>query len=400
MNRKQLVILLVLVVVLGGIGLSLYNKSSDSFSGSSRTGEKLLGDFNINDVAEIHIKQDDKQVNLVKQSDIWTVKERGNYPANFEQISDLVRKAADLKVVQTMEVGASQRGRVGLGDKGTNAATVLALNGAGGKEIKTLSLGAKHMRKSSGNDPYGGEGFPDGRYVLTKGSEVVSVVSEPFSNAEPKPETWLNKDFFKIEKIKSLAYQPHEATNAWKVTRDSEAAEFKLADVKAGENFDTNKVASFGSALSYPSFTDVVVDKKAEELGLDKPTTFTAETFDGFTYTLKVGNKAAEDSYPVQVVVTANLPKERTAGKDEKKEDKEKLDKEFTEANKKLEEKLAQEKTFEKWVYLVPKWTFEQIMKNRLELMVDKKDEQKRAEKDGDGDASAKVDSIVAPPIP
>ena len=54
----------------------------------------------------------------------------------------------------------------------------------------------------------------------------------------------------------------------------------------------------------------------------------------------------SEENYALQMNVAANLPKERTAGKDEKKEDKEKLDKEFTDSHKKLEEKLKSEKQF------------------------------------------------------
>ncbi len=42
------------------------------------------------------------------------------------------------------------------------------------------------------------------------------------------------------------------------------------------------------------------------------------------------------------VAVTAQIPKERTPGKDEKPEDKAKLDKEFKEKQKKLEDKLSQ----------------------------------------------------------
>ena len=45
------------------------------------------------------------------------------------------------------------------------------------------------------------------------------------------------------------------------------------------------------------------------------------------------------------VAVTAQLPKERTPGKDEKPEDKARLDKEFKDKQKKLEDKLSQEQS-------------------------------------------------------
>ena len=58
MNRKQFVILLVLVAVLGGAALVLYKKENKSWTGGGQTaGRKLFADFQVNDVAHIVIKQ-------------------------------------------------------------------------------------------------------------------------------------------------------------------------------------------------------------------------------------------------------------------------------------------------------------------------------------------------------
>ena len=57
MNRNQLLILLVLVVVLGGAGIMLHNRQKSSWEGANpAAGKKVLGDFPINDVAHIEIK--------------------------------------------------------------------------------------------------------------------------------------------------------------------------------------------------------------------------------------------------------------------------------------------------------------------------------------------------------
>ena len=86
-------------------------------------------------------------------------------------------------------------------------------------------------------------------------------------------------------------------------------------------------------------------DTKPEQIGLDKPTVVTLDTFDNFTYTIKLGQKT-NDNLPMVVAVTAQIPKERTPGKDEKPEDKARLDKEFKEKQKKLEDKLSQEQSY------------------------------------------------------
>jgi hypothetical protein len=78
--------------------------------------------------------------------------------------------------------------------------------------------------------------------------------------------------------------------------------------------------------------------------------------------------------------VAFNPPKERTPGKDEKKEDKERLDKEWKDNIKKFEEKYQKEKAFEKWQYLVSKWSVESILKPRSEMLAPKKEEPKKEE--------------------
>src|SRR3989442_11467858 len=93
-----------------------------------------------------------------------------------------------------------------------------------------------------------------------------------------------------------------------------------------------------------------------------------------------MGKKPAEDNYYLSMNVPADLPKERTPGKDEKPEDKEKLDKEFKEKISKLDEKLKQEKAYEKWTYLVSKWTVDPLLKEQKDLLVEKKEEPKKEE--------------------
>ena len=386
MNRKQLLIILVIGLVLGSIGLYLTRQKSESFERTARTAsDKLLGDFPVNDVAHITIRQHTNEVNLDK-ADVWTVIERANYPANSGDIIELARKLWDLKSAQSQKLGESQLGRMELlpPDKGgTNSATLVEFKGKDGKSIRTVLLGKKSMRGGAA-DPYGGGGWPNGRWIyLPDRPGTAYLVSEAFNEIEPKPDRWLSKDFFKVEKIKAVAVTYPTVTNSWKLSRETESGEWKLADAKPDEKLDTSKTSSFSYALSSPSFADVLVGAAPGQVGLDKPTTIVLDTFDNFAYTVKVGAKT-NDNYALTVAVAASLPKERTPGKDEKPEDKEKLDKEFKDKQKKLEEKMAQEKAFGKWTYLVSSWTVDSLLKNRSDLFAEKKDEAKKDEAKAD----------------
>jgi len=385
MNRKQLLILLVIGLVAGGLGLYLYKNDEASYKTSDQTpGKKLLGDFPINDVAQVVIKQGTNELNLVKEDDLWKVRERFNYPANFSDISEFVRKAANLKTVQSPQVGPSQLARLELSKpgQGTNSGTLVEFKDKSGKAIKSLLLGKKYLRESPDSSPMGGGGYPVGRYVIVlDGAQKVALVSDALANVEPKPDNWLNKDFFKIEKLRAISITSTNDTNSWKLTRETETGDWTLADKKEGEELDKGKSSGASYALSSPSFNDVVSPgSKPEETGMDKPVVASLETFDNFVYTVKIGKKTGEDSYYMAMAVTADLPKERTPGKEEKPEDKEKLEKEFKDKIEKLKEKLNKEKAFEKWTYLVSKWTVDPLLKERKDLFADKKTETKKDE--------------------
>ena len=386
MNRNQFTLLLFLLVVLGIAGLMVYHRQNDvGKAGDPAIGRKLLPNLPVNDVAHIAIKQGTNELNLVKKDNLWRVRERNDYPANYSEITDFLIKAQDLKVVQSEKVGPSQLSRLNLtAGQGTNAALVVDLKDQNEKSIESLLLGKKHLQKSKGASPYGDmgdQGWPDGRYVkVGTASDSVALISDALTSIEPKPEQWLNKDFFKVEKVRSVTVEGPAVTNSWKISRDSETADWKLADAKPTEQLDTSKTSSVGTALNSPSFTDVVTDTNSAQFGLNKATSVNLETFDDFSYGLKVGQKT-NDTYALAITISANIPAERTPGKDEKPEDKTRLDKEFKEKQKKLEEKLTQEKSCEKWVYLVSSWTLDSLLKDRGQLLVEKKEEPKKEEK-------------------
>jgi hypothetical protein len=71
--------------------------------------------------------------------------------------------------------------------------------------------------------------------------------------------------------------------------------------------------------------------------------------------------------------VTATLPTGRTPAQNEKPEDKAKLDKEFQTRQKALADKLAKESQFTNWVYQLPAYSIDEILKTRSQLMEEAK---------------------------
>jgi len=226
MNRKQLLVLLAALLVVGGACLALLKRHQQSWTDSaSQIGAKLLNNYQVNDVAALHIKGD-TDLNLSRTNNRWVVRERDGYPANFTQISELLIKLGDLKAAQTEPIGPSQLGRMHLESpgKGVESGTLLELEDAQGKVLQSLLLGKKHTHQTDRPSPmaFGDEGFPDGRYVMLKSQPgTLITVSEPLSNVDPKPAEWLDKDFFKVEKPASISFVSTNASNSWTLTRPS-----------------------------------------------------------------------------------------------------------------------------------------------------------------------------------
>src|SRR5258708_29762507 len=92
--------------------------------------------------------------------------------------------------------------------------------------------------------------------------------------------------------------------------------------------------------------------------------------------------------------LAANFPRERVPARDEKPEDKAKADKAWSDRQKQLDDKLAKTKALAGWAYLVPAWNVDPTLKERKDLLVEKKEE-----KPADKTASAvgKKDEAVSP---
>ena len=387
MNRKQLILLLAALIVLGGAALVLRTRSQESSNTTDeKLGQKLLPNFQVNDVAMMRI-QTTSNLDLVKKNDRWCVQERNDYPANYSEISDLLLKMRDLKVAQSEPIGTSQLGRMHLAEPGTSpdAATLIEFKDAQGKVLQSVLLGKKHTHKAErpSRMMFGDDEMADGRFVMLKSDpHDVLIVSDPLNSVDAKPEGWLNKDFFKIERPKSITIVSTNATNSWSLTRESENGPWILSNIKTGEILDTNKASSLSSTLSYPSFVDVEAGTDAAKTGMDKPLVVTITTFDRFTYTLKIGAKTPQNDYPLQFSVTADFLTERVTGKDEKPDDKKKWDKEFQDKLKPMQEKLKQEQSLDKWTYVVNSWLIDPLIRDRAQLMVEKKDGKKDDKKE------------------
>ncbi|MCL4179419.1 MAG: DUF4340 domain-containing protein [Verrucomicrobia bacterium] len=388
MKRKQLSLLLGLGFLIGGLGWYMASRNRATYGESGQAlGGKLLPEFPMNDIARITIQEETNTVQLVKDEGVWRVQERHGYPADYSDVSALLRKIWELKIVQSEEIGPSQWPRLQMADpgQGTNSGTRLEFKDGSGKAVGTIVLGKKHMRQSPGPSQFGNEGWPDGRYLRVDGVPRVALVSDAFSEVEAKADRFLDKDFIKVEKLRSISVTHTNLTNSWALTRETETGPWTLVAAAEGEKLDNSKTSSLNYALSNPLFDDVASpDASTETTGLDQPVVARLETFEGFNYDVKIGRQTADEKYHVSVQVEGAYARERTAPADETAEDKERLDREFKETLAKLDEKLTREQSKGRWIYLVSKWTVDSLLKTRADFLDTKSETETSAPDDSD----------------
>lgn len=388
MSRNQFIVVLVALAALVAGGWYVLKWQRGSYEvADSRVGQKLLPGFKVDDVAEIEIVEPAGTVTLVRTDRGWTVKERGGYPADIGAIRDLLLKLEGLKVVQAEGITDALRPRLQLAAPGSGAkpeetGTVLTLKGRDGKSVASVVLGRK-TTKAANMPGLPVDSIPSGRYVLVASDpQRMNVVAEPFSSVAAKPQQWLARDYLKVERVRSIAAVGPDGKERWAVMRPDEAAGWQWS---TPGKLDGGKAQDAASALYSMQIADAAAGVSDAEAGLDKPVTVRVQTFDGWTYDLRIGKPGPEDRYYAKGTVTGTVPESRAPRTDEKAEDKEREDKAFAERQSAMKAKLERERSLGAFTVLLAKSTVDPLLREQAALVVVEKSDDQTKKKDDKG---------------
>jgi Domain of unknown function (DUF4340) len=349
MNARFAAVMLVLLAVLGGAAVLVYQQQhAREPSNVAALGRPLLQGLAAPDIASIRIAGPEAIITLEHKGKDWVIDERGGFPADFDKVRAFVLEALELKIGQSEPIGAQDRARLQLlePDKGEGAGTLVEFRAAGGKPLASLLIGKKYFKQAPA-DPQ--TAAADGRFVLLPADPgTVYVVSDPLAQATARSAAWIDRSGISAQKVKAL-----EVTLAgeppWKIERASENADWKLVGAKAGEKVEVTKANAASYSLSLLEPADVAPPgTSAQSAGFDKPTaTIVATTFGGLTYEFTVGRLDGANYY---------LRFTRQG-----------------EPDKKDEARLAREKALEPYTLLVAKTKLDDTLKKRSELLEKKK---------------------------
>jgi hypothetical protein len=178
MNARVAAVLVVLLAVLGGSALLLYQQErARQPAAADALGQPVLPGLQAADIATLVIREPGATLTLQRRDPNWAIAERAGFSADLGAVRQLVLSVLGLKVGSREPIADQDRARLGLDGKGTQ----LEFRGADGKTLAALVVGKKYFKR----EPEDADKAPgDGRFVLLPGSpNSVIVVADPLCNS-------------------------------------------------------------------------------------------------------------------------------------------------------------------------------------------------------------------------
>ncbi len=358
MTMKKLIGMTVILVLLAAAAVWQRKGQEARIRPPSAGNTTLLQGLDLNEITQMDVTQSSNHVALVKKNGQWVVESLYGYPADFDRLAGALRKMADVKTGNSVRAGNVAASEFGLDD----TAKTITLKTGDGKSAAVVTVGARRKASESA-------GWADQFFVRNTGSDNIYLVDYDFRPFSEKPADWISKELLKVSSDDIVSVKEGD------VALKMDGADWTLTDLnKTTEELQKPEANKLRSALQYFSCTTVADPAKTDaELGFDKPSTYVAQTKDGFTYTVKLGSKTDKGRYVrLAANYTRPAPPAEPADKTDKAK-KEAYSKELnafnntTAANAVKADKLNAK--LSKWTYVVSDYTAENLMMTRDKLV-------------------------------
>ncbi|MEI8241987.1 MAG: DUF4340 domain-containing protein [bacterium] len=333
MKRNQLLILVVIAAVL--VALAFLSTRQQRAAPPSAVGKPLLHKLAIESVARVEIARSGAPVTIVRGDAGWAVTNLFGYPADVSKLQTALLKLAELKI-----------GEVARGVNIDTNATLVDLQGASGKPLTTLRLGARPAADRPGSRP------PQGRLVAVAGNEQVYRVKDGLEEFDGDPRDWVSSQLLSIPSSDIRTIELASPTGGV-LSLSRESGTLQLQGIATNEEFEAGKSYGVESAFSYLTFSGVADPKLGEaQAGLATPHTYRVTLKNGDLYTARIGAAAPGGDRYLRLEAQLAPPGTNATAQAEQ-------------ATRKAE----LEQKFARWTYLVPATTAENMTRTRAELV-------------------------------
>ena len=387
MNTRTVTIMGAVTLILVGAALWV---SQHKDPVPPQTGQRVFPDLmaKINEVAAIRVSATGRTFTIVREGESWNVKEKHQYPAHVGKIREVLIGLGELTILEPKTRKPEFYEKLGVQD--------VEAEGASSTEVTlTDSAGTTLTKLIVGNQlPVQGNSGQDELYVRKSGDPQTWLAVGNLSVATMADE-WLDKDFLEVEpkRVRSLRISHPDATTLRLAKEKPDEDDFTVVNLPTGTEVESQFVVNnIVSTISSLSFEDV---KPKSEVTFDDQSVVTAvfETFDGLEVTVTFLPKDEKHYVKVSAAFNNDLiwkPESEEAANTEKQaeetpepekaEKAEKTEKEETdvstpekpvikpEAEVKAEIEALNKRVGE-WVYVIPEFRAETILKKPEDLI-------------------------------
>ncbi len=333
MTKKNLVILVAVMVVLGGLYFLARPRTTQHESQDQVT---LLSGIDGEKVAKVSVEQGEGKLELELKDGTWTIPSRAGYAAEGSKVRSLFLKLLDLSTSQSVPAGTAGLKKLGLDDKGVkNGRALVKFFDKDGHELGGVYLG--ETRKGEKSDEQGPRMTISGQYVRSTKNDRVFLVGLPV-NITTAISEWLDTNLMnvlqsKVYEVVQTKIAPDGAkAKVFELVPESEDGRkegtplaFKPA-APVPVDFDLQKpvISQISSGLENVRFSDVrhADDAEVKDLVFDSETEY--QSMDGLVYTVLTSQKGDKIHAKVRVHFDADLVKNLQELYAKRKEDRDK----------------------------------------------------------------------------
>ena len=310
-------------------------------------GGHLIQGLDTSLIDSIAIGTADSKVTLNRQGDGFVVVEKGDYPADIEQINKMINKLLDIKTTEVVTENADNHADLGVTEDKAKA-VVKFMNGEG-ELIGSAIIG----------------GISDtvrGSYVRRADSDVV-YLSENTPWLRTSPLEYTVQKLVGIESDKIKRVKVSGVDGEYNLTKD-DSDKVGLDKVPADKQVKQSELDSVFNAMGNVSFSDVKKESEAEGMNFNRK--YVCQLKDSTIYRFEL----AEAGGKYYAKCSADFTDKSQVMKENRKESEEELqEKEAKLLAREAAEKFTAE--HEGWVYELAEYQAKKLMKQVDELVED-----------------------------
>lgn len=343
-----------------------------------QTGHRLFPDLmaKINEVAAMRVSAAGRTFTIVREGESWNVKEKHQYPAHVGKIREALIGLGELTILESKTRKPEFYEKLGVQDVDAEGAssTEVTLTDSAGTTLAKLIVGNQRLAQGdSGQNEVYVRKFGDPQTWLAVGNLSVATMADE----------WLDKNFLEVDprRVRSLRISHPDATTLRLAKEKPDADDFTLVNLPTGTEVESQfAVNNLVSTISSLSFDDV---KPKSEITFDAQSVVTTvlETFDGLEVTVTLLPKDEKHYVTVSAAFKNDLiwkPESEEGANTEKQaeetQEAEKAESEETAAPEPEKPEIKPEaevkaeiealnKRVGEWVYVIPKFRAETILK-------------------------------------